>query len=145
MHSKAEHVGPEATVDQPRQFEIINISRPEDAAIKETRRKVRSNAARNSEGRKQRVIKHQLERTQALDQVCNPKQSRETRKKAAAAIGPVASVWLAWPVPNPMEMLSAARRDPFNSSARSVTPFEGFLLDHCMFICSTLGYPKSST
>jgi hypothetical protein len=132
MVPKGENARAGPKTHTPSQFEFVHVTRPEDAATKETRRRVRSNAARNPAGRRQRMIRYQSERSSSQDQGSGPKQSTVAQKGGGTAISHTPDVCLAWPIPNPMEILRAARRDPFNCAARSVTPFESFLLDHCI-------------
>ena len=83
------------------------------------KKKIRSHAAKNAKARRQKVIAYQAEKA----------RGDEAARSACQDSWEPLNFFL--PL-SPQTILSAARKDPFQSFKKPPTPFESFLLDHCM-------------
>ncbi|KAL2756678.1 hypothetical protein ACRALDRAFT_2018359 [Sodiomyces alcalophilus JCM 7366] len=140
-------------------FQFVHISKPADAA--NHRRHVRSHAARNSKARRERVAQYQVQLRQenSRRRLSPPSSSSESASASespesslsephSAVHTPATSVhadsdgidgpWPLMPIrpvrrrsPSPISLLNPARQDPFDSFSQPLSPFEGFLLNHC--------------
>lgn len=103
---------------------------PSGAVSAETRRKIRSQAARaaHAKVRRQRVAMYQAMRA------CGSSEAR----RLSSCDGSAADVDV--PVPSsPATLLGAGRKDPFASFAKHLNSIEHFLLDYCKPPCQKFG------
>lgn len=106
-------------------FHFVNVSDQEDAAVR--KRKIRTHAAKNSLARQKRVLEHQKSQLAVVELnggVKREPKTRSTMKGGSRVIIPVA-------YSSPRSVLSAGKRDPFETTVRVLTPFEQYLLSHC--------------
>lgn len=120
-------------------FEFVDYSGPGDPG-KPRRRTVRAHAARNGTARRERVAQYQREKQQRDD------AERERLRRRDLAAGIIAVDRVEWTTPSaanmgteveywqmysgPVDILGAARSDPFGSFVRRLSPMDCFLLDY---------------
>jgi hypothetical protein len=133
----------------PMQFILLDGQDTSSAAT--TQKIVRVHAARHAHTRvrQQRMIRYQRarqlegDRSKAIDleTACSGQSLEPQLKPVPVRYGEQATTdWEIRPVlhRSPVAAVSAPHRDPFNSFVRVITPFEYFLLDHCMYFGSSL-------
>jgi len=143
---------PEAPEAPGMRLQFVVLSTPEDGKKRAVRRLVRTQAARGSRHRGTRTPTAPL--PQASD---DSGADTATRRPAAVTVphGATTNPSRPYPgeaelelplilvrgnpdaaatcvMPSPTSLLSSARLDPFDNFARRITPFEEFLIDHCM-------------
>lgn len=100
-------------------LEFVQVSgQPNDTSW---RKQVRAHAAKNPKARRQRVLKYQNERAREME-------------RTSQLVRDDPEISIVMPI-NPQSILGAWRRDPFQSFVRPLSPFEGFLFDHCTYSC----------
>ena len=125
-------------------FEFVEYNCP-DKPSQPRHRVVRAHAPRNVAARRERVEQYRQQKQKQQD----AERAHQLERDHAADITFIdRGQWVAPWVPKmgtvvgflqrhpePLDVLSAARMDPYQSFSRQMTPMDQFLLDHCRWPC----------
>jgi hypothetical protein len=127
------------TTIQTSKIQFIGSSYPRNAISAKVQQRVHSHAARtaHAKARRLRIIDHQAGKAKQVAEA-----SQEVEERGSTPRGNLLSISGGIEMEksvlfSPASLLAADRRDPFSSFARSFTPIEHFLLDHCESLYDT--------